>query len=168
MSSSLPPLGFSRQEYWRGTFELMSPAAPALQVDSLALSHQRSPRYRVKHFELFRSLSPIPLLSQALDSGKMSLSCSVGRRPYYSWRHLNVGGSSAFLSSSQWAKQQTHCSLLCILCFFLFAAAIKSYYLVTFYCLVYSFQLPCELYISPFTDEETEIYGTQMTFLKPH
>ena len=48
-------VGFSRQEYWSGLprpppgylpdpgIELSSPVAPALQVDSLLLSHQGSP-----------------------------------------------------------------------------------------------------------------------------
>ena len=48
-------MGFSRQEYWRGFpypppgdlpdsgIELVSPLAPAFQVDSLLLSHQGSP-----------------------------------------------------------------------------------------------------------------------------
>ena len=47
-------MGFSRQEYWSGLpclppgdrshpgIELASPVAPALQVDSLPLSHRRS------------------------------------------------------------------------------------------------------------------------------
>ena len=48
-------MGFSRQEYWSGMpcpppgdlpdpgMELASPAAPALQVDTLPLSHRGSP-----------------------------------------------------------------------------------------------------------------------------
>ena len=48
-------IGFSRQEYWSGLpfpspgdlpdpgIKLVSPAAPALQVDSLPLSHWESP-----------------------------------------------------------------------------------------------------------------------------
>ena len=48
-------MGFSRQEYWSGLqfhspgdlpspgIELRSPVSPALQTDSLLLSHQRSP-----------------------------------------------------------------------------------------------------------------------------
>ena len=51
-----PVHGFSRQEYWSGSsfptpgnlldsaIELTSPAAPALQADSLLLSHQGSPQ----------------------------------------------------------------------------------------------------------------------------
>ena len=50
-------MGFPRQEYWSGLpcpspgdlpdprMEPLSPGAPALQADSLPLSHQRSPRY---------------------------------------------------------------------------------------------------------------------------
>ena len=50
-------MGFSRQEYWSGLpspppgdlpkpgIELTSPASPALQADSLTLSHQGSPLY---------------------------------------------------------------------------------------------------------------------------
>ena len=55
--SFLCPWGFSRQEYWSGLprppprdlpdpgIEPMSPAAPALQVDSLLLSHWESSMY---------------------------------------------------------------------------------------------------------------------------
>ena len=51
-----PSMGFSRQEYWSGLpfpplgdlpdpgIEPVSPASLALQVDSLSLSHQGSPR----------------------------------------------------------------------------------------------------------------------------
>ena len=50
-----PSMGFSRQEYWSGLpfpppgdlpdpgIEPMAPASPALQADSLLLSHQGSP-----------------------------------------------------------------------------------------------------------------------------
>ena len=53
-------MGFSRQEYWSGMpcpppgdlpdpeMELASPAAPALQVDTLPLSHRGSPRAEEK------------------------------------------------------------------------------------------------------------------------
>ena len=53
-------MGFSRQEYWSGItcpppgdlpdpgMELASPAAPALQVDTLPLSHRDSPRAEEK------------------------------------------------------------------------------------------------------------------------
>ena len=51
-----PPMGFPRQEYWSGLpflppgdihdpgIEPLSPVDPALQVHSLLLSHQGSPR----------------------------------------------------------------------------------------------------------------------------
>ena len=52
-------IGFSRQEYWSGLpflplgdlpipgIEPVSPASPALQVDSLLLNHQGSPKNRI-------------------------------------------------------------------------------------------------------------------------
>ena len=52
-------MGFPRQEYWSGCHfllqgTLISPESPALQMDSLALSHQGSPmwqRHRPKYFQ---------------------------------------------------------------------------------------------------------------------
>ena len=63
---------FSRQEYWSGLpcpplgdllypgIELVSPVSPALQMDSLLLSHQRSPIISVKfsHLVVSDSLRP--------------------------------------------------------------------------------------------------------------
>ena len=55
-------MGFSRQEHWSGLpypppgnlphpgIETASPAAPALQADSLPLSHQTSPNKLYKYF----------------------------------------------------------------------------------------------------------------------
>ena len=67
-------MGFSRQEYWSGLpcpppgdllkpgIQLTSPAAPALQVDSLPLSHQGSPSFHHKV-----NLTPTALSFNYLD-----------------------------------------------------------------------------------------------------
>ena len=46
LPGSLCPWGFSRQEYWSGLpcSPPMSPVAPALQADTLPLSHQEAPQ----------------------------------------------------------------------------------------------------------------------------
>ena len=66
------PLGFSRQEYWSGLpcpspgvhanpgIEYMSPATPALQADSLPLSHRGSPNMEHNGY---------PILSSEVTSG---------------------------------------------------------------------------------------------------
>ena len=69
------PMGFPRQEYWSGLLcpppvnlpypgiKSESPAVPALQVDSLLLSHQRSPREQFKHPGMFHHLHVSPKAS---------------------------------------------------------------------------------------------------------
>ena len=60
-----PSMGFSRKEYWSGLpcpppgdltnsgIELKSPAAVALQMDSLPLSHQDSPNSLLHYIKLY-------------------------------------------------------------------------------------------------------------------
>ena len=67
--------GFFRQEYWSGMpclspgyllnpgIEPASPAPPALQADSLPLSHCGSPRYTLVQFSSVRSLSRVQLFA---------------------------------------------------------------------------------------------------------
>ena len=59
-------MGFSRQEYWRGLpfpswgdlpslgIQPESPVAPALQMDSLLLSHEESPIQVLRHLQIYR------------------------------------------------------------------------------------------------------------------
>ena len=64
-------MGFSRQEYWSGLpfpspgelpdpgIKSESPVSPALQMESLLLSHQGSPKYKSKGgWVIFDRLSP--------------------------------------------------------------------------------------------------------------
>ena len=60
-------MGFPRQEYWSGLpcpspgdlpdprMEPLSPGAPAMQADSLPLSHQRSPRYVYIYIYIYKN-----------------------------------------------------------------------------------------------------------------
>ena len=82
LMDSSPPgsIGFSRQEYCSGLpwplpgdlptpgIELMSPAAPALQTDSLLLSHWGSPRHHDIHMKI-RERALSSRLSHLLDQG---------------------------------------------------------------------------------------------------
>ena len=68
-------MGFSGQEYWSGlpctpprdlpdsTTAPTAPVAPALQADSLLLSHQGSPQYMHKQIYIFVNFNTFPLIS---------------------------------------------------------------------------------------------------------
>ena len=73
-------MGFSSQDYWSGLtlsppgdlpdpgIEAVSPASPALQEDSLPLSHRGSPEFPVVGFKKFNTLT------QRLTSGTKHMS----------------------------------------------------------------------------------------------
>ena len=86
-------MGFSRQEYWSGLpcpppgglpnwgTEPLSPAAPALQADSLPLSHRRSPPFlHIVPIVVVQSLSSVQLWHYGLQHARvpcLSLSSRV-------------------------------------------------------------------------------------------
>ena len=92
-------MGFSRQEHWSGLpcsppgdfpdsgTKSPSPVTPALQVDSLSLSHRRSPMTWHKKLEVFPLLQPLRL-------------CHFGWwGPSSSFRSLNLSGSQCLILS---------------------------------------------------------------------
>ena len=108
-------LGFSREEYWSGlpclpprdlpeaAIEPPSPASPALQVDSLLLSHWGSPSYVQSMCQFLSFLMFIYLATPGLRCGMWDLVSRLGMEPW--------PPALGAWSLSQWTSGKSLCAI---------------------------------------------------------